>query len=265
MLGWFKTKPKIGLDLAVKKFLEHSAHEGQELGAAFAAALANYSNELEIKADVSAILARPLLTFQGGGFAPGQRTLFAGHCYALALVKGLEALYKSPLLPWQARAVDFRVAKLVTEEDVGPENVGHAPSPRPEPGVHITYAPDALVGGVASQQMTLIQKYRRLAGAPERLSMFCLALGVVPIGHGVGIAVLEEVPGSRRGDTASFNLGGYRHPNADEVDEWSDDLEILDADAVLTGLSPSIYHAMLKAAGRVDPFWPSFCDSHRIT
>jgi hypothetical protein len=88
---------------------------------------------------------------------------------------------------------------------------------------------------------------------------------MVPAGTGIGIRVFEEVPGPRLGDVAAFNLVGYRVPEADEVEEWSSNLKILDADQVLAPLPTEMRIAMLAAMDGVDPFWPSFCESHTLT
>jgi hypothetical protein len=177
----------------------------------------------------------------------------------------LKRAYETESVGGQAQVIDREVARLIAEQEVGPEHVGHAPNPYPKEGGHILYAPDALVGGVGSQQLNLIKRYRRLRTTQHALSMFCVALRIVSVGNGIGIGVFEEVPGSRHGDVAGFNLIGYRMPEADEVDEWSDDLEILDADEVLAPLPFEVRSAMTAAMEQVDPFWPSFCESHTLT
>lgn len=99
----------------------------------------------------------------------------------------------------------------------------------------------------------------------EALSMFCLAFHIVPAGAGIGMKVLQEIPGSRHGGVASFDLIGYRRPEPDEVDEWSGDLEILDPDQVLAPLPNELRNTMLAAIDGVDPFWQSFGKNNTLT
>jgi hypothetical protein len=104
-----------------------------------------------------------------------------------------------------------------------------------------------------------------LAVVREALAMFCLAFRIVPAGPGIAIRVLEEEPGSPHGDVVFFRTVGYRTPEADEVDEWSELLEIADADQVLAPLPLDMRTAMMAAIEGVDPFWPSFSETHRLT
>lgn len=67
---------------------------------------------------------------------------------------------------------EWMVSELIVEEDVGKENVGHAPNPRPSPGVHYTYVPGTFVGGIPSPQWELTKRYRRLHTGMERLVSF---------------------------------------------------------------------------------------------
>ncbi|WP_095201272.1 hypothetical protein [Mesorhizobium carmichaelinearum] len=269
MLRLFRWKKKLHRDIAVEQFIAHCEREGARLEAWLSSALGSYCDRTAKRLTLSEIQSRPLVSFQGGRLQSNPRTLFAAHCFAIVLSKGLKAMYDAVSLHGQARVIDGMVARLIAEQEVGADHVGHAPIPRPRTGGHILWRPDTLAGGVDSQQLTLVQRYRGLYGrlrSPEDpLSMLCLAFRIVPVGSGVAIRVLEEEPGSRQGDVVYFKTVGYREPEADEVDEWSNLLEILDADQVLEPLPMVVRTAMLAAMDEVDPFWPTFSKTHTLT
>lgn len=265
MFRLFRWKKGVHRDVAAKLFITHCASEGRRLEADLTSLLADYCDGQEGRPDLEAVLARPLLSYREGHIRPNPRPLFGAHCYAIALSRGLLALYETREVGSQDRVMDWQVSKLVAEEEVGVDRAGHAPNPRPEPGVHISYRPDVFVGGVDSQQLTLVKRYRKLKAARDELAMLCLALRVVPVDEGVAVRVLEEIPGSRIGDLADYDLVGYRAPDEDELDEWSENLVIVDADRVLAPLASSLRETMLHTLAGLDPFWPSFCESNRLT
>src|SRR3546814_8061155 len=86
----------------------------------FKSKLAHYCDGHSGRPSLSAILHRPFVTFQNVRFQEGSRSLFAAHCYALALNKCAE---ETAELPWYAHAVENLLANLITAEAVGPENV----------------------------------------------------------------------------------------------------------------------------------------------
>lgn len=252
-------RKRIDRDVAAQQFLAHAEGEGAQLEALLSSVIDSYFAGTAGRASLPQILAHPLISFQDGRLQPNPRTLFAAHCFAIALSSGLRAAYHATPLGGQARVIDGMIARLIAKQEVGEDHAGHAPNPHPEIGAHILWRPDTLAGGVNSQQLTLVQRYRRFRSPLDALSMFCLALRIVPVGTGLVIRLMEEEPGSRHGDVASFRTVGYRAPEADEVDEWSPNLEILDADQVLAPLPTNVRTVMLAAIDGVDPFWPSFC------
>src|SRR3546814_12453431 len=83
----------------------------------FKSKLAHYCDGHSGRPSLSAILHRPFVTFQNVRFQEGSRSLFAAHCYALALNKCAE---ETAELPWYAHAVEHLLANLITAEEVGP-------------------------------------------------------------------------------------------------------------------------------------------------
>tara|TARA_R110000782_G_scaffold205100_1_gene293428 strand:+ start:1788 stop:2591 length:804 start_codon:yes stop_codon:yes gene_type:complete len=262
MFNWFRPKnsadrnfsKRFKDDDAVKAFVADCAHCGHHLGSNVSSIISEYCDGEQGRPTLSDMLSRPLMSFAGDVFEAGRRSLFEAHCYAIVLSVAQDVLYRSKTPYGEVRFIVSDISRAVAEEEVGPGKVGNAPSPRPAPGVHVSWRPGTLVGGVASQQLTLVQRYARMKSVEEKLAMFCLALGLVPPGEGIGMKILEEVPGSRHGNIASYDLVGYRTPDTEEIDEWSDDLEILDPEEVLAALPPDIRDAMLAEISSLDPF-----------
>src|SRR3546814_2192600 len=121
----------------------------------FNSKLAHYCDGHSGRPSLSAILHLPFVTFQNVRFQEGSRSLFAAHCYALALNKCAE---ETAELPWYAHAVEHLLANLFTAEEVGPENVGHAPDPYPEPGVHLHYLPGTLRSDEPTSELSSLMR-----------------------------------------------------------------------------------------------------------
>lgn len=265
MLRLFRWKKKVSCDVAAEQAIAYCELEAKRIEATFSTALAPYCDGAASRPLLSQILARPLVSFKDGRIQANIRTLFAAHCFAIVLAKELESACEHLSPVSAARSIDWRVAMLITEQEVGPDHAGHAPNPYPEGGGHISYAPDTLVGGTPSQQLALVRRYRHLQTPTEVLSMFCLAFRIVLPTAGIGMQVLKEIPGSRDGGVASFEVVGYRRAVPDEVDEWSDSLKILDTDQVLAPLPSALRNTLLAAIDDVRPFWQSFCKRHKFT
>ena len=119
----------------------------------------------------------------------------------------------------------WQVNQLIVTEDVGRENVGHAPPPWPTLGMHVSYAPSTFVHGVPSQQQTLMRRYEQLASTPEKAVMLLTSLKVICAREGI----------------------------------------TKDADAALAELDIETRKFIIAAISSVDPFCPTYSKSHRLT
>src|SRR3546814_13435923 len=82
MAWWSKSKPKANAAVAVEKYLEHCAAQGQRLEMLFKSKLANYCDGLYGRPPLSAILHRPYVPFQQVRYPEGKRSIFTTHCYS---------------------------------------------------------------------------------------------------------------------------------------------------------------------------------------
>ncbi len=62
-----------------------------------------------------------------------------------------------------------------------------------------------------------------------------------------------------------MNRIGTEQPDPDVFDEWQDNVQITDADAALSDLPNDLVSPIISAIGAVDPFWPTYCEFHRLT
>ncbi|MGP0094706.1 MAG: hypothetical protein ACLPKB_32855 [Xanthobacteraceae bacterium] len=209
-------------------------------------------------------MSLPLLTFDAGQFKSGsvERGLLAAHCYAMTTAIGLDAVRRHIDPYSQAEVMEWMLYELIVEEDVGPENVGTAPSPWPTPMLHVQWAPGTFEHGLPSQQKLLTDKYAGLSSR-RKVVVLLLALRVIRPRRGVS-KLLYQTTDFGSGVVGSNRIGSTQ-PDPDDLDEWEDDLQITDAGAALNELPTDIAMEMISAIRAVDPFWPTFGKSHRVT
>jgi hypothetical protein len=251
-------KERIDLDDAVERFVAHCMTEGQKMEAAFRATLTSVLDGLQGRPTLAEVLQYRLVTFERDNAWSHTTSLFSAHCQCIALAMGMS--HKNCA---SDRMLIWRIAHQVSAREVGPDRVGHTPNPRPTPDMHVLYEADALTGGVDSRLLALVKRYRRLRSAEERLCLICLALRIVPVSEGVGIAIYEEAPGFEDDVVKGYNLVGYRRATLEEVDEWVENIAILDPTRILAPLAAPARRQMLESISAVDPFWPSFFEKFR--
>lgn len=259
----FFFKKKIHRDRASETFIEHCRAEAVKLNEAILPQVRAYCDGGGGRPSFSAIVSRPVITYEAGRFESAPKMLLDAHCYAIATAAGLDAIGDNIDPADQADVMLWRANKLIVEEDVGKGNTGHAPSPRPAPGVHVSYVPGTFVGGVPSQQQQLTNRYRSLATVPERLTLFLLSLRVFRPGHGLNRVIYDET--NLGHGIVGRNRVGIVQPDPDQIDEWEEDLEIADAGAALSELPEGMVRALVSALKSIDPFWPKYCKRHRLT
>jgi hypothetical protein len=262
-------KIEIHRDLAAREFLAHCRAEAARLKQSVLPPLRAYCDGRDGRPSFDTVASLPLVRHGGGGFDQASRTLLDAHCYAIAAAAGLDAIDGNIDPAHQSEVMEWQAYELVAGEDVGEANVGHCPSPWPEPGIHVCWAPGSFVGGMPSPQLKLTKRYRRLHTPAERLTLFLLALRVHLPGNGVGRAIYERVdPGNGVGakhGIVAMNRVGIARMEPEAMDEWAEDLEIFDADAALSESPAEIVRVLLAAIEGVDPFWPRYCRHVRLT
>ena len=112
-----------------------------------------------------------------------------------------------------------------------------------------------------SQQKELTDRYKRLS-APQKLVVLLMALKVFLPKRGVRRVLYRKT--DLGGGIVSLNEAGEEQPVQDDLDEWSDDLKITDADAALRDLPGDFVGSMISAINAVAPFLPAFGKSHYV-
>jgi len=256
----WKKRRAIDFDIA-ERFYEHCSNEAKRLESELVEVL-DGAQEPNSTTNQST-LERPLYKITEESFTASSRSVLEAHCFALAAAKGLSALYQTKVAPSWKGSLDHEFAKETAKNEVGPENMGHAPNPYPESGGHISYRADVLVGGKRSKQLELIRKYRKLNSDAERVSMLCLALGFVTRPDGFSVEVYEE--SMRQGNVVGYNLVGHREPEQSDLDEWSGDLVVGNSELVLRGLPAGVREQITASVGGINVFWPEFSQDYRFS
>jgi hypothetical protein len=261
-------------DEAAKIFMEHSRQEGGKLLAALIPPLRAFCDGKDGRPAFDNVMSRPFLTFDGGQFKnrTTERALIASHCYAITTAIGLDSLHRHIDPLDQANVMEWIVYKLIIEEDVGRENVGTPPSPWRTPkrspssdevvSMHVQWAPGTFEHGVPSQQKQLTDRYERLS-ASQKVVVLLMALRVYRPHRGVNMVLYQKTEFG--GCVVGLNRAGTVQPAPDQLDEWENDLEITNADAALSGLPNYVAGPLISAISAVDPFWPTFGKTHRVT
>mgnify|MGYP001300214513 CR=1 FL=1 len=243
-------------------FMAHGRRESLGLKSVVTDALCGYCDGRCGRPSMAAILAKPLARVVGGGRLSAVSSLLEAHCRALVTAVGLDAMKRCLDPPDQRDVMLWELGRLLVEEDVGPGNVGHAPSPRPRPGMHVSYAPPGtFVGGVPSQLQALTDRYGGRS-ALERVAILVLALGVVAPSKGVGRRVWDSV--NLGSGIVGRNIVGLAAIDDGEVDEWNPDLVFTDVQAVVSDLPGAVTHGLVAAVGSIAPFWPAFSARSRL-
>ncbi len=251
-------------DLAARDFLDHCSREAARLTAELVGVLRDNDADDAISDRLDAALELPLLLVCGTEPPRTLRPLFEAHCLAIAHAAGYAAIGEHIDPPHQETALKWSVPWMIAADDVGEENIGHAPSPRTASGGHVSWSPGILVGGIPSPQHELWQRYGRLHRAEAALAMLLCATHVLRPDRGVRRilwTVVDEHDGIR-----SMNVAGYEKVSEEEVDEWDQDIEIFDPDLLLSStLSAPCIRDCVSAIEDVNPFWPSFSRRFQVT
>jgi len=260
----FKKKVLIHRDEAAKIFMEHCRQEAGQALARIIVPLRWYCDGKDGRPTLDDVMSRPLLTFDAGQFKTrsAERGLVAAHCYAITTAIGLDALHHHIDPYSQADVMEWSAYELIVEEDVGPENVGTPPPPWPTPMLHVQWAPGTFEHGVPSQQKLLTDRYTRLSSM-RKVVVLLLALKVIRPRRGVSKVLHRN--SNFGGAVVGLDQVGTLQPDPDDLDEWEDDLQITDAGAALNELPTDIAMEMVSVVRAVDPFWPTFGKSHRVT
>jgi hypothetical protein len=262
-------KIEVHRDRAAREFLAHCRAEAARLKESVLPPLRAYCDGRHGRPSFDAVASLPLLRHGGGGFDQVSGTLLDAHCHAIAAAAGLDAIAGNIDPPHQSEVMEWEAYRLIAEADVGEANVGHCPSPRPKPGLYVSWAPGSFVGGIASSQLKLTKRYRILRTPAERLTLFLLSLRVHVPRNGVGRTVYEKVDLGDGIETkygvVAMNSVAVARLEPEAMDEWEENLEIFDTDAALSESPVEIVRVLLAAIGRVDPFWPEYCCQHRLT
>ena len=253
-------KDRIHRDLAAERFVAHCEAEAKKLQSVVNTALneqAAYSNarRLQLVSDVHLVPNSPSVK-------PALKSVLDEHCFAIALAAGLDAVYGNVDPPDQERVMTGIIHRLIVAKDVGEENVGHAPTPYPTLGVHVSYAPGTLTGGVASELQKLVRLYEEMKTPPHKLVLLLVSLGAIAPTTGIGKAFYRDEK-----ITANFvarNLVGTVAPGK-PITEWDSDFVITDVDAALSEIPKVLVDQMVSAIQVVNPFWPEFSRQHRLT
>ena len=253
-------KDRLHRDLAAEIFVAHCEAEAKKLQSVVNTALnerAAHSNatRLQLVSDVHLAPNSPAV----GAVA---QSLLGSHCFALTLATGLRAIYGNIDPSSQDSVIVWAVHSLIVAKDVGEENVGHAPTPYPTPGVHVSYAPGTLAGGVASELQKFVRLYEEMKTAPHKLVLLLVSLGAIAPTNGIEKKVFREEK-IGEGFVAQYLLGTVTLGKP--ITEWADDLVIKDADAALSELPKVSVDQMVSAIQGVNPFWPEFSRQHRLT
>ena len=255
LFGSKSGKKRIHRDRAAEIFIAHCEVEAKKLEALVDAALREKNKgRLHLVAGDSLEASSPVPE-------PLPNAPLASHCFALVLATGLRAIYGNIDPPSQDRVIEWNVHHLIVAKDVGEENVGHAPSPWPTPGMHVSYAPGTLTGGVASELQRLVRLYEEMKMPPHKLVLLLVSLGVIAPTVGIGKAVY-------RTEVLEGIVAGYRVGTATLVEPataWEQDFVITDADEALSELPKVLVDQMVSAIECVDPFWPAFSEKHYVT
>lgn len=198
--------------------------------------------------ELSDIVSRPLLDSISAASrrrisSPIRRGLLQAHCYAIVVAAGLRAAYQNT--PGSARGLHRSVSRAIATEEVGEENIGSAPSPRPPWGGHVTWRPDAFEGAGLSRQLDLVKRYMKEKDTLCGAALLCVALKLEDGSHGLAIPVLAEV--RRHGDLVSYDIAGYRKPTQGEIEGWSSELEVQDATLAIARLSRRTIDDLVEA------------------
>jgi hypothetical protein len=256
-------KDHVHRDRVPAVFLTHCRAEAENLKDQFVAGFSDYCDGGSGRPALQAVLTRPWAQYRNGEFIVSDRTLLDAHCFAMATAAGLDAIYDHIDPRSQARGTAWDIHRRIVAEDVGEKNVGHAPSPRPRPGMHISYVPGSFTGGIASPQHWLVNRYQEFASATDRVVLLLLSLRVIAPRSGIGKALYarEEVEGW----LVLMNRYGTIHPAPDPIDEWAEGLVVTDSKAALSELPTPMVRRLVRAVEQVDPFWPAYSQRHRLT
>lgn len=260
----FGLKFKRDRDLAARDFLDHCLQEAMRLKDKLVRILKDHNPDSEIPRRLDSALGLPLLLVHGSAPSRTLRPLFDAHCLAILQAAGLGAMRDSIDPSHQITAMEWSVPWMIAADDVGKENIGHAPSPRTASGGRISWAPGTLVGGIPSPQYALQRRYRRFKSGVEALAMLLCATHMLRPDRGVRRilwTVVEEHDGIR-----SMSIAGYEKVGEEEVDEWDGDIEIFDPGILLSSeLTKACVKDCLSVIGAVDGFWPTFSQRFKLT
>lgn len=241
--------------------MAHCRAEGVRLKGAVASSLHRYCDGAEGRPTLRSLLSKPLVSLDRKADPSLKFTLLEAHCLAAAVAAGLDTLGEHVDPPDQRDVMLWILNRLLVEDDVGPGNAGHAPSPRPRPGMHVSYFPDTFVGGIPSQLQNLTGHYKGRADI-ERVAILLLGLRVVIPKGGIKRRIWEnENYGS---GVVGRNILGLVDIDLSEVDEWDCDLVFTDAGAVISDLPGEVIESLISDIESLDPFWPAFCARSRL-
>ena len=249
-------KKRIHRDRVAEIFISHCEAEAKKLESVGDAALREKNKgRLHLVSDENSVANSPVAE-------PVPNPLLASHCFALVLAAGLDAVYGNVDPPDQERVMTWIIHRLIVAKDVGEENVGHVPSPRPAPSMHVSYAPGTFTGGVASELQNLVRLYEEMKTPPHKLVLLLVSLGAIAPTTGIGKAVYRD---EKIGPNfVARNLVGTVAPGK-LITEWDRDFVITDADAALSELPKVLADQMVSAIECVDTFWPEFSAKHFVT
>lgn len=267
--------PKVPIhrDEAAEVFIQHCHQEADKLLASISRPLRTYCDGRGGRPSFDVVMSLPLLRFDAGQFKSqsADRGLIASHCYAIATATGLGALYHIDSFS-QARVMEWIIYERIIKEDVGSGNVGRPPSPRRKPKnrpggprvvvMHVQWLPGTFEGGVPSLQKKLTDRYICLS-ASQKVVVLLMALKIIRPRRGVRKVLYHK--NEVGGGIITLSRIGTVHPDPNDLDEWSDHLEITDADAALSDLPAEVVSPLIAAVNAIDPFWPTFAKSHRLT
>lgn len=260
LIGW---KKKIHRDKAGMIFLDHCRVEAEKLKNALVPELFSYCDGQGNPRALDAITSLPPVRLVDDKPSSKARPLLDAHCLALTTAVGMESIRRH-IDPTDQSDVMIRiVSKLIIGDDVGAENVGHAPNPWPTPHAHVLYIPGTFVGGIPSHQQKITERYRQFHTAPEQLVALLVGLHLFFPSVGICKAIYSEE--NLGHGIIGKNIVGTIRATSEEMGSWHRDLKITDAAAALAELPPAMAQSLLSAIDGVDRFWPTYCRHHKLT
>jgi hypothetical protein len=270
MFGFKRTAP-IHRDEAATAFMEHCRKEASTLLAATVPPLRAFCDGRDGRPEFDDVMSRPVVRFEASHFKANsaEQGLIASHCLAITTATGLDALYPHIDPSHQAKVMEWTIYERIVQDDVGRDNIGKPPSPlrRSKPSsngraIHVQWSPGTFEHGLPSLQKQLTDRYDGLS-ASQKVVVLLLALKVFQPQRGISRVVYHEC---NIGDgVVTLNPIGGAQLDPNDLDEWQDELEITDAVAALSGLAPDLVNPIILAVEAVDPFWPTYCASYRLT